>query len=204
MNNSAERKILIKIQKEGFSVFSVYDFLDISNYKTIDKALERMCEKEKIRRIGKGLFDVPSFNKRFREYAAPSLWEIAQAIGRKYRWTIVPSGVSALNYFGLSEQVPAQYICLSDGPYRSFAFSSGKINFKHAANRNLSHLSFKTRLVIQALKAAGKEEAGNRFLARLSASLSKEDKKILLAESQTVSSWVYEKIRLIGKESPQS
>ena len=91
------------------------------------------------------------------EYATPSIDKVAKAIARKYNWTIAPSGNTALNLLGLSTQVPATWSYISDGRYANFRLSNITIEFKHRTNGDISKMSTKTAMVIQAIKAIGKD-----------------------------------------------
>ena len=55
---------------------------------------------------------------------SPDIDQVATAMARKFRWRIQPGGAPALNYLGLSTQVPARAVYLSDGP--------GLPNWKHS------------------------------------------------------------------------
>ena len=102
-------------------VFISSDFLDIADYETVRKILNRLTDSKKIQKIVKGVYYNPSYNELIKEYEAPSVHEVAKAIARKYNWTIAPSGNTALNLLGLSTQVPSKWTYVSDG------FSFGNI-----------------------------------------------------------------------------
>ena len=82
-------------------VFISIDFLDIADYETVRKTLNRLTNSEKIQKIVKGVYYNPEYNELIEEYEAPSVHEVAKAIVRKYNWTIAPSGNTALNLLGL-------------------------------------------------------------------------------------------------------
>lgn len=86
-------------------VFTANDFLDIADYETVRKSLNRMVLSGDVRRIIKGFYYKPKYISLIDEYEAPVAHEVAKAIARKYNWTIAPSGNTALNILGLSTQV---------------------------------------------------------------------------------------------------
>ena len=96
--------------------------------------------------------------------------QIARAVARSHGWTIVPTGEAALNRLGLSTQVPARWQYLSDGPTKTYSWSGGTIVFKHRTNKETTKLSSKTAMVVQALKALGKEHIDKGVIAGLATS----------------------------------
>ena len=184
--------------KEG-SVFVPSDFKDITKRNTIKMALSRLCDEQIIRRIMRGVYERPEFSDLLQEFVAPSPDKIAQAIARNYGWTIVPCGDTALNLLGLSTQVPNVWSYVSDGPYKSYEFDNIHLKFKHTTNKEITGISYKTALVIQALKTLGNEKIDEKIILKLSKGLSDDEKTTLLSESQYATSWIHETLRQIVK-----
>ncbi len=114
-------------------------------------------------------------------------------------WTIVPCGDTALNLLGLSTQVAASWIYVSDGPYKEYTYGNVTLNFKRTTNKEISKLSYKTALVVQALKALGKENIDDAILEKLKITLTNTEKKAMLTEAKAATSWIYEYIKQICK-----
>ena len=186
----------IKSSKTG-SVFVAADFTDISDRVKIGVCLNRLDEEGIIKRILRGVYYKPEFNSFLGEYVAPNPDNVANALARNYGWTIVPCGDTALNMLGLSTQVPAVWSYVSDGPYKEYAYDKTSIKFKHTTNKEISKLSYKTALIIQALKTLGKENIDNDVLDKLTNSLTESEKQTMLTEAKTATSWIYEYIKLI-------
>ena len=130
-----KQEILNKIENFGPNkIFIANDFFDIAGYETVRSTLNRLVGDKVIMRIMKGVYYKPKYIKLIGEFAAPSVNEVANAIARKYNWTIAPSGNTALNLLGLSTQVPAKWTYISDGRYASFIFSNVTIEFKRRNN----------------------------------------------------------------------
>ena len=138
------------------AVFIATDFLDIADYETARKALNRLDSYGKIKKICRGVYYNPKFSELLGEYEAPSPHNVALALARKFNWNIAPSGNTALNQLGLSTQVTAHWTYISDGPYNKFTIGNIEIDFKHRSNKEISGMSYKTALVIQASKRWGK------------------------------------------------
>ena len=186
----------IKSSKTG-SVFVAADFTDISDRVKIGVCLNRLDEEGIIKRILRGVYYKPEFNSFLGEYVAPNPDTVANALARNYGWTVVPCGDTALNMLGLSTQVPAVWSYVSDGPYKKYAYDKTSIKFKHTTNKEISKLSYKTALIIQALKTLGKENIDNDVLEKLTNSLTETEKQTMLFEAKTATSWIYEYIKLI-------
>lgn len=180
--------------------FVISDFTDNFEYRTIQKSLERLADSGKIRRIMRGVYDKPYYSEILQAYSAPSIYEVAKAIARNYNWNIVPSGVHALNMLGLSTQVPYTCEFVSDGPYRNYNVYGNKIIFYHKNNKEINGLSFKSALVIQAIRALGKENITKKEKRILSSMLSDDEKKVLLSEAKFTTTWIYSIIKQICTE----
>lgn len=184
--------------KKG-DVFIGSDFFDIVDSKMVKMCLSRLEKEKFIRRIMRGVYEYPEYNDFLNEYIAPSPDKVANAIARNFGWTIVPCGDTALNLLGLSTQVPAVWSYVNDGAYKEYGYDKVIIKFKKTTNKEISKISYTTALVIQALKALGKENVSKTITDKISGLLSKEEKKVMLAEAKYATAWIYETIKSICK-----
>ena len=185
---------------ENGSVFVSTDFTDITDKKTVNMGLIRLADEGLIKKILFGVYYKPEFSKLLGEAVAPSPNKVAHALARTFGWTIVPCGDTALNLLGLSTQVPSQWVYVSDGAYKEYTFDNTTIKFKRTTNKEISKVSYKTALTIQALKALGKENITEQVILRLKKILTDEEKEKMLAESKSATSWVLELIKIICKD----
>ena len=185
---------------EAGSVFVSTDFTDITDKKTVNMGLIRLADEGLIKKILFGVYYKPEFNELLGETVAPSPNKVAHALARNFGWTIVPCGDTALNLLGLSTQVPSQWVYVSDGAYKEYTFDNTTIKFKRTTNKEISKVSYKTALTIQALKALGKENITEQVILRLKKILTDEEKEKMLAESKSATSWVLELIKIICKD----
>lgn len=181
------------------SVFVLSDFSDIAETDAVRKAMTRIENDKTVLRIMRGVYYKPEYNALLGEAVAPSPDAVAHALARNYGWTIVPCGDTALNLLGLSTQVPSQWVYVSDGAYKEYSFDNTVIQFKHTTNKEISKVSYKTALTIQALKTLGKENVTDAVIARLKKVLTSDERKRMFAEAKSATAWVYEYIRLIAK-----
>lgn len=179
----------IQSMPEG-TVFITSDFLDLAETSAINKALSRLATSGTIRRIVRGIYDRPAFSELLQEHAAPDMEQVAKALARNYGWTIIPCGDTALNLLGLSTQVPAVWQYVSDGPYRRYTIGNRVLSFKHGANRDVSGLSDRYALVVQALKALGKDRVDQSALEKLASILSPEERLVFLKDTQHRTAWI--------------
>ena len=193
------KKSILSEMIENGTIFVVVDFSDISHSSRVGVVLTRLESEGLIRRIMRGVYEKPLYNNFLGEYVAASPNKIAEALARNFGWTIVPCGDIALNLLGLSTQVPASWIYVSDEPYKEYTYGNITINFKRTTNKEISKLSYKTALVVQALKALGKENVDDTILEKLKITLTSTEKKAMLTEAKAATSWIYEYIKQICK-----
>ena len=184
-------------QSEYGTVYVAVDFVDISDKTNINAYLARLAEEGLIRRVMRGVYYKAEYNEMLGEYVTPTVDNVAQALARNFGWTIVPCGDAALNILGLSTQVPATYVYVSDGTYKEYTFHNITIQFKRTTNREVSKLSYKTALVIQALKALGKDQIDDVVIHQLRNILTAEEKTTMLLEAKTATAWIYDYIKQI-------
>lgn len=184
---------------ENGSVFVSTDFTDITDKKTVNMGLIRLADEGLIKKILFGVYYKPEYSELLGETVAPSPNKVAHALARNFGWTIVPCGDTALNLLGLSTQVPSQWVYVSDGAYKEYSFDNTVIKFKRTTNKEISKLSYKTALTIQALKALGKDNVSEQIICRLKKALCEEDKEKMMTEAKSATSWVYEYIKVICK-----
>jgi len=166
-------QIVARIERLGLGkAFSAKDFLDIASRTMIDLTLASLAHSGKIRRIRRGLYDMPKINPALGGELSPDIDEAAQAIAQRQRWKIVPEGAWAANLLGLSTQVPAKIIYLTDGPNNEVLIGRRSIHFKHARPKTMAGLEGKFALVVQALCHLGKDGVGAHEIETLRRTLS--------------------------------
>jgi hypothetical protein len=181
------------------ALFIYSDFYDLAPADAVRKAVSRMKKSGKLKHVLKGIYAKPNFNMTIKEHIPPHPDIVARTLARKHRWHIAPIGVTALNLLGLSTQVPYVVEYVSDGPYREYQLGTTTIKFSHSANKELSGLSPISALVIQAIKALGKNKITDRDIATISKQLSYDDKNRLKDECRQVAVWIYDVIKEICK-----
>lgn len=177
-------------------IFSINDFYDLGTKNTIKSILYRLNEENEIVRLLDGLYTKPKYSKILDEYSYPDASAVAEKISDKFSWTIAPTGDTALNYTGLSTQVPNEYVYISDGAYREYLYRDKKIIFKHTTNRNITSYSKELSILIQAIKALGKDNIREEDIKKL-AVFAKGIQEDLIKDTLKLPFWIQEVLNKI-------
>lgn len=172
--------------------FTRKDLIDMASSGTLGRILARLVEDGTIRRLDRGLFDYPRVNEKLGGQLSPDIDQVAQALARKFRWTIAPQGALAANRLGLSQQVPAKYVYLSDGPTKQVKVGNQRIRFQHARPKDLRADSVLSATVIQALRHIGREAIDSETIRRLSRALPAQDRKRLVEDTKYGTDWIHQ------------
>lgn len=193
-----QKEILNRVNEKKYGAFTSSDFIDISNYKSISKALETLEDNKIIKRLKRGIYYIPKYNDVLDIEEAPDIDEISNAIARKLNIIIIPSGNYALNIIGISTQVPFKYIYITNGSYNEYEIGNNKIYFKHSTSKEINDLPYKILVAIQALKTIKKENVNDSIRNKISSFLSSTDKKYIENNNLRVTSWIYDELKIIG------
>lgn len=189
----------IMFENQG-EIFSINDFYDLGTKNTIKSILYRLNEENEIARLIDGLYTKPKYSKILNEYSYPDANALAEKIADKFSWTIAPTGDTALNYTGLSTQVPNEYVYISDGAYREYMYRDKKIIFKHTTNRNITSYSKRLSILIQAIKTLGKDNISEEHIKKL-AFFAKEIQEDLIKDTLKLPFWIQEVLKKIQEIS---
>ena len=112
----------------------------------------------------------------------------------------MPSGALAANLLGLSTQVPAKMVYLSDGPTRTVKVGNQTIYFKHAQPKETRIEGPASRLVIQALRYLGRDAVGDVVIQQLRRLLPPRDQQRLLREARYSADWIYQAAQRLAND----
>ena len=188
------QSIVMKIKKRIFSknrgfVFTKSHFLDLGNHTSVAKALERLADTGTIRRLARGLYDYPEKHPTLGELPA-DYERIAQALAGRDSLKIQPSGAYAANLLGLTEQVPARIVFLTDGANRTVQINKQQIVLKRTTPKNMATAGRVSGLVIQALRYLGKDHLDDNIIGILKNRLSRKDKFRLMNDIRYAPAWI--------------
>ena len=185
-----DKSILSRIRGSGAgSVFSPGQFLDLGNRSAVGVALHRLAKAGKIRRIRRGLYDLPRAHPIMGE-TAPDIMATVRALmeGSQAQWQF--TGAYAANALGLSDQVPAKIIILTDGIARKVALGKLTLVFRRAAPRNLVGAGRRAGLLIQALRYLKGSPEMAKHVSRLRRDVDAATKRDLATLAPKLAAWM--------------
>lgn len=174
-------------------------FADLGNRPAVDQALSRLTKAGKIRRISRGVYDVPE-NHPTLGPLSPDPDTVARAIAVQSGYRLQPTPARAANALGLSAQVPAQIVYLIDGSSRKIKVGSQIIQFKHAGPRALLGAGTPEGVALQAIRAFGPGHLTNGVIRQFRRNLSSDTKTGLKKLSHHAPQWMASAIDAITVE----
>ncbi|HXJ97224.1 MAG TPA: DUF6088 family protein [Gelidibacter sp.] len=195
MQKSIEAQVLGKIKrtKRG-SLFFVDSFTAIGNAKAVNKALERLVKSGELERAATGIYVRPVHDDYIGK-VSPSVEEIAIAIAKRDRATIIPTGSYAMYKLGLTTQVPLNVVYYTDTSARKIKIGKQTITFKKASSKNLAFVGKTSMLAVQALRTIGKDQITEEEVKQIKAILKKENPKDLQHDLQLAPVWIRELLK---------
>jgi len=191
-------RILTRVRARGRGKVHIpQDFLDLGTRSAIDSALHRLVKSGELARAGRGLYYYPA-TSRFGPLP-PDEDELVAAIGRRTGSVMQLAGQGALNRLGLSTQVPARSVYLTDGPSRTLTLDGRPIEFRHTSSRYLVEPGTTAGLVVQALRTLGRNGVDQAVLAQIDEVLTEEDRRRLRRAHKRLPAWIQDALRdLLG------
>jgi hypothetical protein len=185
-------------------VFTPKDFLDLGSREAVDKALSRIATAGQVRRLGRGLYHVPRKNPRLGIDVGPDADDIADALARQTGAHIAPSGATAANRLGLSTQVPAKPVYLTDGRSRQVRVGNVVFVMKHVPPKDLPVGSRMSATVFQALRYLGRDAVNQEIIARIQRGLTAKRRAKLVQDARYITDWVAETVRKIAETNTEA
>ncbi len=186
-----DSRILAAIHSRGRgSVFVPADFLDIGSRDAVDVALHRLARQGTIRRLSRGVYDFPMEHPVLGQLA-PSAEAVAQALAGRDCARLQPAGAYAANALGLSQQVPAKAVFLTDGPTRTVKIGPMTIQLRRTTPRNMEAAGRLSGLLIQALRELGQEHVTQERREHLKRTLPADKRRELLRDLRLAPAWMH-------------
>lgn len=168
-NSSYKAMEAIVKQTENGAILFPDDFTACGTPDAVRSALSRMCSNGLLHRFSKGIYFVPMYDKWDGTLREPSLDKIAQRIAERDNARIIPTGAYALNRLGLSTQVPANIVYITDGSQRKITFGKGKsIAFRHSNELgNFAYQSQIMQLAVISMREIGENALTDEQLTKI-------------------------------------
>lgn len=132
-------------------VWTPSDFAAIGTRDAVDKTLQRMVAAGALRRIDRGLYDLPAVNRLTQRSTTPDYRQVVDAIARRDQLRMLVDGMTAANDLGLTDAVPAKVTIHTDCRRRSLQLGNLVIEFKVSAPSRLYWAGRPAMRVVQAL-----------------------------------------------------
>jgi len=196
---SVDSQVLRRLQSHELGwVFTPTDFVDLGSRTAVATALKRHKATGIVRLLGRGLYDVPR-----KHPALGVLWPpvdaVAKALERKEGLRLQPSGAYAANLLGLSEQVPAKVVFLTDGATRTVKVGPTQISLKRTTPRNMAAAGRLSGLLIQALRNLGESHVTPERIEGLRRRLTPEQRVELLKDLALAPEWMHAHFQQLAK-----
>lgn len=180
-------------------VFTPTDFLDVAARAAVDQALSRLVKSGKLRRLARGLYDYPKVHPKLGALS-PAPDDVARALARETGSQAQIAGAHAANALGLSMQVPAKGLYLTDGPSRRIVLGKRVVDLRHASPKHLIAPGSPAGTVVQALRHLGPVRAAD--VAQVAnRCLSASDKRVLASNAVQAPAWMRPTLISIGSSA---
>jgi hypothetical protein len=152
---SVDEKILKMIRGHGVGwVFTPSHLSHLGSRDAIASALKRHVRAGTVRRLSRGLYDYPRVDSQL-GLLDPSSEAVARALAGRDAMRLQPTGALAANMLGLTTQVPARIVYLTDGRSRDVVIGNRTITLRRTTPRTMATAGRTSGLVIQALRHVG-------------------------------------------------
>ena len=191
MAQTIENKVVSRIYGKGRGwVFTPNHFLDLGSRSAVGNALSQLTTAGTIRRLAFGLYDYPQKHPKL-GLLSPNPDTIARAISEKDDSRLQPSGAYAVNLLGLSQQVPAKIVYLTDGAEKNVAVGNQRIQLRRTTPKNMATAGRSSGLVIQAFRYLGKDSVTTDHIATLKRTLPDTDRDRLWKDRVHAPAWMH-------------
>jgi len=205
VSHIVQKKILSRIYGKGRGwVFTPNHFLDLGSRSAVDQSLSRLATAGTTRRLAFGLYDYPKKHPKL-GLLSPNPDSIAQAISEKDDTRLQPSGAYAVNLLGLSQQVPAKIVYLTDGAEKSVEVGNQLIKLSRTTPKNMATAGRPSGLVIQAFRYLKKDGVTDDHITTLNRTLPEADRERLWKDRVYAPAWMHPLFeQLKSSSSPSS
>lgn len=198
--NSIDSQIARQVQLSvPGTVFTPDVFALVGSRAAIDKALQRLVTRGELRRLSRGLYDKPRHDELLGTLW-PTVDAVVQALAGKDMLRTQPAGVYAANMLGLSEQVPAKIVFLTDGISRTVKAGPMQISFKRTTPRQMAASGRLSGLLIQAFKSLGAPHITPARIERLRQTIPAAERALVLQDMALAPAWMRPFLREVARD----
>ena len=191
-----EIKRRIESAKRG-TLFFPDGFASFGSSDAVRSALVRLCRANILIRVAQGIYYYPKIDTKWGSgIIPPSIEDIAESIAKRDKGRIAPTGAYVLNLLGLSTQIPANIVFVTDGSQRRVSIGKGKgILFKHTSEmRIFAYRSQMMRLIVTALREIGEDNVTEGQIEIIKSHLENVQPEDFQKDIQLAPIWVRKKL----------
>ena len=182
------------------AVFTVSDFSDLAEPKTVSKSLTRMEKSNFVSKIMRGIFKKKTPDAR---EAHPDA--VARALARSNCWQLVPCGKTAMHLIGATADAPEVWTYVTDGTNRQYRYGNIVIRFKHASGKFMKSMSEKSALLVQVIKAWGQKPLTREMTDKILSFFHKSEYQRIMDETRNTTVWIFKTVcSLFGKKDKKT
>ena len=188
---SSEKQIeMFLLERRKGKIYFTSDFRYLVPESAIRMALSRLVKNKTLIRLAQGIFYYPKTDRKTGITLLPSIEDIAEALAKRDKARIVPTGAYAMNKLGLSTQVPMKVVFLTDNVPRKVKVGRTWISFQKAATKNFAYKSYVTMLASFALSEIGKDNVTTHDIEKIASVLLQEDKEKIKKDMALMPAWI--------------
>jgi hypothetical protein len=178
------------------AVFTARHFLHFGSRAAVDQALSRLARQGAIRRVRRGVYDLPKTHPLL-GVLSPDPMAVIKAVldSSGVPWQV--TSAYAANAIGISDQVPARVAVLTAGKPRKLQVGKTTIYVRRVAPRYLLAPGTTAGLVFQGLRWVGRDGVTDAMVNNLRERLDAGDKKQLIDLLSKMPVWMQPLVRRV-------
>lgn len=186
-----EKQIIARIRAHGRGfVFSTKLFSALTDDSaSVRTALSRLVQKQSIRRLAHGLYDLPIVHPSLGAIM-PTMENVIEAIKKSDAIEVQVTGAYAANLLGLSTQIPMRIELYTSGPKRKIHFGKQEILLKPTTPRNMIGAGTKAGLIFHALRQIGKDNITIEMIEQIKSQIEEKDIKHIKKQIHFAPVWI--------------
>lgn len=193
-SQSIDAAVLERFRSQGHGwVFCPSDFLDLGSRAAVDQALSRNSRSGLIRKVARGLYDLPRRHRIWGEIKS-SPDSVVEALMRRDGIEAKPSHAARSTPEATGRDA-SERIYLTDGSSRRMVLGGRAIRFKHVSARSLASAGTLMGDMIEALRRMGRGNVDGPRLASMVGGLSADQKARLRQDMRLAPAWIADAIR---------
>ena len=186
-----ERQIIARIRAHGRGfVFTTKLFSALTDDSaSVRTALTRLVQKQSIRRLAHGLYDLPNVHPSLGAIM-PAMEKVIEAIKKSDAIEVQVTGAYAANLLGLSTQIPMRIELYTSGPKRKIHFGKQEILLKPTIPKNMIGAGTKAGLIFHALRQIGKDNITIEMIEQIKSQIEEKDIKHIKKQIHFAPVWI--------------